>query len=137
MLFHQISSEILERLGFKLRIFIPVVRQSLSIVLKSHKKFKNDRNNAKPSRGVILCDMVARKNIKLIILIMSQKNLHKMTYLIRGFLAFGSNDQCYGQNQGIVCDNVPILFIHMHHGMANNVAGGSFPFRRTKTLFLI
>ena len=60
-----------------------------------------------------------------------------MTYLIRGFLAFGSNDQCYGKNQGIVCDNVPILCIRMHHGMANNVAGGSFPFRRTKKSFPI
>ena len=101
MLFHQRSNESLERLSSELRIFIPVVRQSLSIVLKSHKKFKNDRNNAKPSRGVILCDMVARKNITLVILNMSQKNIHKMTYLIRVFVAFGSNDQCYCYNRGI------------------------------------
>src|SRR3954471_15518311 len=91
----------------------------------------------KPSRGVILCDIVRRKNIKLDILIMSQKNLHKMTYLIRGFLAFGSNDQCYGYNQGMFCDNVLILCIHMHHEMANNVAGGSFPFRHIKKPFPI
>ena len=65
------------------------------------------------------------------------KNLHKMTYLIRGFLAFGSNDQCYGYNQGIVCDNMVILCIHVHHGMANNVARGSFPFCRTKKAFSI
>ena len=25
--------------------------------------------------------------------------------------------------------------MHVHHGMANNVAGGSFPFRRTKAIF--
>ena len=68
---------------------------------------------------------------------MSQRNLHKMAYLIRGFLAFGSNDQCYGKNQDIVCDNVPILCIHMYHGMAKNITGGSFPFRRTKNPFPI
>ena len=60
-----------------------------------------------------------------------------MTYLIRGFLAFGSNDQCYGQNRDIICDNVPILCMHVHHGMANNVAGEIFPFRRTKKPFSI
>ena len=60
-----------------------------------------------------------------------------MTYLIRGFLSFGSNDQNYGKNEGIVYDNMCILCIHVHHEMANNVAGGSFPFRRTKKLFSI
>ncbi len=65
-------------------------------LMGDYKKLKNDRNNAKPSRGVILCDIVRRKNIKLGILIMSQKHLHKMIYLIRGFPAFGLNDQYYG-----------------------------------------
>jgi hypothetical protein len=55
-----------------------------------------------------------------------------MTYHVRGFMAFRSNYQCYGYNLGIVCDNVPILCTHVHLGMAYNVAGGSFPFRRTK-----
>ena len=60
-----------------------------------------------------------------------------MSYQVRGFMSFRPNDQCYGQNRGIVCDNVPILCTHVHLGMANNVAGGSFPFRRTKKPFSI
>ena len=55
-----------------------------------------------------------------------------MTYHVRGFMVFRSNHQCYGYNQGIVCDNVPILSTRVHLGMAYDVAGGSFPFRHTK-----
>ena len=61
-----------------------------------HKKFKNGRNNVKPSRGVILCDIVASKNIKLEKLQISQKILLIMSYHVRGFMAFRPNDQCYG-----------------------------------------
>ena len=66
-----------------------------------------------------------------------EKTFPEMTYHVRGFMAFGSNDQCYGQNHGLVCDNVPILYTSVHLGMANNVAGGSFSFRRTKNAFSI
>src|SRR3954470_8755573 len=52
-------------------------------------------------------------------------------------MAFGLNDKCYGWNRGIVCDNMPILCTHVHIGMENNVAGGSFPFRRTEKPFSI
>ena len=82
------------RIGREWVIYALHVHDRMGMVF--YKKFKNDRNNAKPLRGIILCDIVISKNIKLDILIMSQKNLHKMTYLVRGFLAFGSNDQCYG-----------------------------------------
>src|SRR3954469_17276291 len=92
-------------------------------------------NNVNPSRDVILCDMVARKNTRLGILIMSRKNLPKMTYHVRGFMAFDRNDRCYVLNRGIVCDVVPILCMHVDIGMENNVAGGSFPFRRTEKPF--
>ena len=68
---------------------------------------------------------------------MFRKNLHKMTYHVRGFMAFGPNDRCYVLNHGIVCDVVPILCMHVDIGMENNVAGGSFPFRRTKKPFPI
>src|SRR4051812_26030739 len=61
----------------------------------------------------------------------------EMTYLVRSFMAFRSNDQCYGQNHGIFCDNGPILCMNVHIGMASNVAGGSFPFRRTENAFSI
>ena len=50
---------------------------------------------------------------------------------------FGPNGQCYGKNRCIVCDNVPILCMHVHPGMANNVAGESFPCRRTEKPFSI
>ena len=60
-----------------------------------------------------------------------------MTFHVRGFMAFRSNDQCYGNNRRIVCDNVPILCTHVHLRMKINVSGGSFPFRRTENLFSI
>ena len=60
-----------------------------------------------------------------------------MGYHIRCFMAFSPNDQCYGQNDDMVCDNVPILCTHVHLGMMNNVAVGSFPFRRTEKQFSI
>ena len=63
---------------------------------------------------------------------MSQKNLHKMTYHVRGFMPFSPNDRCYVLNHGIVCDAVPILCMHVDIGMENNIIGGSFPFRRTE-----
>ena len=66
-----------------------------------------------------------------------KKNFTKMTFHVRGFMAFRSNDQCYGYNRCIVCDNVPILCTHVHPGMTINVAGGSFPFRRTENVFSI
>src|SRR4051812_36741768 len=106
-------------------------------IQNGHKKFKIVPNNVNPSRGVILCDIVARKNIKLGILIMSRKNLHKMTYHVRGFMAFGPRDGCYGLNRGIVCDTVPILCMHVYIGMENNVARESFPFRRSEKPFSI
>ena len=77
------------------------------------------------------------KNTRLGILIMFRKNLHKMTYHVRGFMAFGPNDRCYVLNHGIVCDAVRILCMHVDIGMENNVAGGSFPFCRTEKPFSI
>src|SRR3954469_2430247 len=106
-------------------------------IQNGHKNFKKGPNNVNPSRGVILFDIVARKNIKLGILIMSPKNLHKMTYHVRGFMAFDPRDGCYVLNRGIVCDTVPILCMHVYIGMKNNVAGGSFPFRRSEKPFSI
>ena len=102
-----------------------------------HNKFKKNPNNENPSRGVILCYIVERKNTRLGILIMFRKNLHKMTYHVRGFMAFGPNDRCYVLNHGIVCDVVPILCMCVDIGMENNVAGGSFPFCRTEKPFSI
>ena len=93
MPFHQRSTASVARFSPELRIFIPA---DLTIVWNEHNKFKNDRNNVKPSRGVILCDIVTTKNIKLEILQIFQKNLLKMSYHVRGLMSFRPNDQCYG-----------------------------------------
>src|SRR3954469_9405085 len=102
-----------------------------------HNKFKKNPNNVNASRGVILCDIIERKNTRLGILIMSRKNLHKMTCHVRGFMAFCPNDRCYVLNHDIVCDVVPILCMHVDIGMEKNAAGGSFPFHRTEKPFSI
>ena len=54
-----------------------------------------------------------------------------MGFHVRCFMVFRPNDQYYNY------DNVPILCIHVHLGMTNNIAGGSFPFRRTEKPFSI
>jgi hypothetical protein len=38
----------------------------LNIISNRHKNFKNNPNNVKPLYGVILCVIVARKNIKIV-----------------------------------------------------------------------
>jgi hypothetical protein len=58
MLFYQRSTTSLVRLNPGLRIFMPAV---LNIISNGHKNFKNNPNNVKPSRGVILCVIVARE----------------------------------------------------------------------------
>jgi hypothetical protein len=93
MLFYQRSTTSLARLNPGLRNFMPVV---LNIISNRHKNFKNNPTNVKPSCGIILCVIVSRKNIKLRKLQTSQKNLHKMSYHVRCFMAFRPNEQCYG-----------------------------------------
>ena len=61
----------------------------------------------------------------------------EMSYRVRGFMAFRPNDQCFGQNQVIVCDNVSILCTHVYLVMTDNVFVGSFPFQSTKKPFSI
>jgi hypothetical protein len=60
----------------------------LNIISNRYENLKNNPNNVKPSRGVILCVIVTRKNIKLQKLQTSQKTLHKMSYHVRCFMAF-------------------------------------------------
>jgi hypothetical protein len=49
----------------------------LNIISNRYENLKNNPNNVKPSRGVILCVIVARKNIKLGKLQTSQKTFRK------------------------------------------------------------
>jgi hypothetical protein len=74
MLFYQRSTASLARLNLGLRIFMPTV---LNIISNGHKNLKNNPNNVIPLRGVILCAIVARKNMKLEKLQTSQKTFTK------------------------------------------------------------
>jgi hypothetical protein len=58
----------------------------LNIISNRYKNLKNNPNNVKLSCGVILCVLVARKNIKHGKLQTSQKNFHKMSYHVRCFM---------------------------------------------------
>jgi hypothetical protein len=93
MLFNQRSTASLARLGPGLRRFMPTV---LNIISNGHKNFKNNPNNMKPSRGVILCVIVARKKLNLENCKYHKKNLHKMSYHVQCFMAFRPNEQYYG-----------------------------------------
>jgi hypothetical protein len=52
----------------------------LNIISNMYENLKYNPKNVKPSRRVILCVIVVRKNIKLGKLHTSQQNLHKMSY---------------------------------------------------------
>ena len=77
MIFHQRSTAIFARLSPELRIFMPAVLTIIETGITNSKKFKNDRNNLKPSHGVILCDIFTIKNIKLVIFQISPKTFSK------------------------------------------------------------
>ena len=80
MIFHQRSTASLARLGPELKIFMPAVLTIIETGIINSKKFKNDRNNVKPSCGVILCHIVTIKNIKLGNCKNLQKKLLKIDY---------------------------------------------------------
>jgi hypothetical protein len=56
----------------------------LKIISNGYKNLKNNPKTVKPSRGVILCVIIARKNIKLRKLQISQK---KPSQNMKGFAA--------------------------------------------------
>ena len=60
-----------------------------------------------------------------------------MSFHVGIFLAFNANELLHDLNQGIVCDNAPILCTCVHIGMHNNVAKGTFPFPCTENPFSI
>jgi hypothetical protein len=95
-----------------------------------HKKIKVKK--IKPSRCVILYDLVARKNNKLGILQPFWKCVHKKELSRIKFHGFQAKWASYGQDNGIVCLDDPILFTCVHLRMANNIYLGSFNFLCTK-----
>jgi hypothetical protein len=121
--------------------FYPVIGAvtltDLAAFWNRHNKFKNNQNNTNPSRCVILCDLVARKNNKLWILPTFRKSVHKKELSRMKFHGFQARWASYGHNHGIVCSNYPILCICVHLGMANKVALGSINFLCIKNSFFI
>jgi hypothetical protein len=83
MLFYQRSTASLARLNPRQRIFMPAI---LNIISNAHNNFKNNPNNMKPSCGVILRVLVARKNIKLGKLQTSQKSSQKSSQILVDYL---------------------------------------------------
>jgi hypothetical protein len=102
-----------------------------------HKKFKNNQNNTNPSRCVMLCDLVSRKNNTLRILQILWKSVHKTELSRTKFHGFQAKWDSYGRNHGIVCSNDPILCTCVHLGMTNNIDLGSFNFLCIKSSFFI
>jgi hypothetical protein len=102
-----------------------------------HKKFKKNHKNTNPSRCVMLCDLVARKNNKLWILQVFWKSVHKKELSRTKLHGFQVKWASYDHNHGIVCSNDPILCTCVYLGMTNNVDLGSFNFCCTKNSFFI
>jgi hypothetical protein len=102
-----------------------------------HNKFKKIQKNTKPSRCVMLCDLVSRKNNKLRILETFWKSVHKKELPYTKFHGFQARWASSGDNHGIVCSNNPILCTCVHLGMSNKVALGSINFLCTKNSFFI
>jgi hypothetical protein len=109
----------------------------LAAFWNGHKKFKNNQNNTNPSRCVMLCDLVSRKNNNLGILQLLWKSVNKKELSRTKFHGFQAKWDSYGHNHGIVCSNNPIICTCVHIGMTNNVYLGSFNFRCTKNSFFI
>jgi hypothetical protein len=113
---------------------MPIV---LVTFLNVHNKFKKNQKNKNPSRCVMLCDLVSRKNNKLGILETFWKSVHKKELSRMKFYGFQARWASYGHNHGIVFSNDPILCTCVHLGMANKVALGSINFLCTKNSFFI
>jgi hypothetical protein len=121
--------------------FYPVIGTVTPVVLATfwnrHKKFKKHQKNTNPSRGIILCDLVARKNNKLWILPTFWKSVHKKELSCMKFHGFQVRWASYGYNHGIVCSNEPILCTCVHLGMAKKIALESINYICTKNSFFI
>ena len=73
------------------------------IDIENSRKFKKNQNDVRTSRGVIIYVLVSIKNNKLGIRKFYWRGVHRKSYLLRRFLAFGPNVGCYGQIHVIVC----------------------------------
>jgi hypothetical protein len=83
----------------------------------------------------MLCDLVMRKKLNLDYCKYCRNPFSDMTYHVRSFIAFKTNELGHDPNNGIVCSNDPILYTCVHIGMANKVHIGSFHFLYIKNQF--
>jgi hypothetical protein len=109
----------------------------LAAFWNGHKKFKNNQNNTNPSRCVMLCDLVSRKNNKIRILQLLWKSVHKKELSRTKFHDFQARWASYGFNHDIVLSNNPILCTYVPLGITNNIHFVCFPFIGIKCLFFI
>ena len=91
----------------------------------------------KPSHCVMLCDLVSRKNNKLVILQIFLKHVLTNDLSCSKFHELQGKCLCYGHIHGIVCLNEPILCTHIRLYVANNVAGKTLQLYSTKNSFSI
>ena len=106
-------------------------------LLKSPYIIKKNQKNREPSRSVILCDLVTRKNINLQFGSFSEKVFSETSYHERTCMAFMPTDQCYGHIHDIVCSNMLKFGTCVHNGTANNVAEQRFRHvSQKKSLFI-
>jgi hypothetical protein len=75
----------------------------------------------RPSRGVILCDLIAGKKFKPRVRPFSRNTFHKNDIPLQGYMVFRSNELGQGPNHGIVCWNEAILNTRVSIGMARKL----------------
>ena len=83
--FHQRYAKISTRLNHQVQTVMTTNSTRFS---NEHKKFKKNQNNAKPSRTVIICDIVTRKNLNLQYESFIEKVFSESWYHERTFIAF-------------------------------------------------
>jgi hypothetical protein len=89
----------------------------------------------RPSRGVILCDLIAETKFKPRVQPFSRKPLHKNDMPLQGYMVFRSNELGQGPDHGIVCWNEAILDTRVSIGTARNATEVVFYFVPRKTRF--
>jgi hypothetical protein len=85
----------------------------------------------------MLCDLITRKNIKLGILQIFWKSVHRKELSYTKFHGFQARWASYGHNPGIVYRNDPILCTCLPLGITNNVYLECFPCIGIKSSFFI
>ena len=105
---------------------------------RKQKRLKEkNKKKVKPSRGVMICDLVTRKNINLLFGSFTAKVFSEICYHERTFIAFKTNEQYFGHIHDIFCLNVSKFGICVHYGMASNVAEQIFRHVSQKTPLFI